>query len=290
MIVLTVFTSYEAIRYNRQEIALLGLVGAYGIPFLISPNTGRTEVLFLYISIINCGVVALSAIKRWATVGRAAQAISWLLFWGWAALPNDPTSVQRFGLIFLCVFFLQFALMVLLPRLTRQEAFTSTACLQLLTNNIASYIAALLLYTTQYSDEKVAIVSIAFAGVAAVQAFVFRLWKEAYATLLHGCYAVLLFLLFIGFRWEGITVTLLWLLTAVVIFVIGVRLKTTALRIGALGLMGLTLAKLVLLDSLTFSTLQKVIAYLVLGVLLLLVSFFYQRKKHLTPGPSPAEL
>jgi uncharacterized membrane protein len=44
-------------------------------------------------------------------------------------------------------------------------------------------------------------------------------------------------------------------------------------------LMGLTLLKLVVLDSLTFSTIQKVIAYLVLGVLLLLVSFFYQKYK-----------
>jgi hypothetical protein len=43
--------------------------------------------------------------------------------------------------------------------------------------------------------------------------------------------------------------------------------------------MGATLLKLVVLDSLTFSTIQKVIAYLVLGVLLLLISFFYQKYK-----------
>jgi uncharacterized membrane protein len=44
--------------------------------------------------------------------------------------------------------------------------------------------------------------------------------------------------------------------------------------------MGVTLLKLVVLDSLTFSTIQKVIAYLVLGVLLLLVSYFYQKFKN----------
>ena len=72
-------------------------------------------------------------------------------------------------------------------------------------------------------------------------------------------------------------VTLLWLLTAVVLFVIGVRWKSIALRLASITLMGITLVKLVLLDSLTFSTVQKVIAYLVLGVLLLLVSYFYQK-------------
>lgn len=280
IVALTVYTSYEAWRYNRQEIALLGLVGAYGIPFLISPNTGHTEMLFLYVGIINCGVVALSAINRWTTMGRSAQAISWLLFWGWATFPASAASLQRYGLIFLCLFFVQFALSMLLPKLMRRESFTTNAVFQLLTNNMAAYVAALLLYTsTQYSDKTVAVISIVFSIIAVVQAIAFRLWKEAYATLLHGCYALLLFLLFIGFWWEGITVTLLWLLVAVVVFVAGVRLKTTALRIAAIGLMALTLAKLVLFDSLTFTTLQKVIAYLVLGVLLLLVSFFYQRKK-----------
>ena len=63
MIAFTVYTTFEALRYNRQEIALLGLVGAYGIPFLISPDTGHPEMLFLYITIINLGIVFLCAKK-----------------------------------------------------------------------------------------------------------------------------------------------------------------------------------------------------------------------------------
>ena len=47
MIVLTGYTVYEANRYNRQEIALLGLVGAYSIPFLISKNSERADLFFL---------------------------------------------------------------------------------------------------------------------------------------------------------------------------------------------------------------------------------------------------
>jgi uncharacterized membrane protein len=71
----------------------------------------------------------------------------------------------------------------------------------------------------------------------------------------------------------------LWLLTAVVVFIAGVKLKSNLARMAAITLMGATLLKLVALDSLTFSTLQKVIAYLVLGVLLLLISYFYQKFK-----------
>src|SRR5216117_1496802 len=44
MMGLTTYTAFEAIRYNRQEIAVLGMVGAYGIPFLISQNSERADL------------------------------------------------------------------------------------------------------------------------------------------------------------------------------------------------------------------------------------------------------
>jgi uncharacterized membrane protein len=89
MIVLTVYTVYEAIRYNRQEIALLGLVGAYAIPFLISQNNDKAQLFFLYITLINIGIVFLSIKKNWKPVGYVAQAITWVLFIAWAAIRFD---------------------------------------------------------------------------------------------------------------------------------------------------------------------------------------------------------
>src|SRR5437773_6605387 len=44
MVLFTIYTCYEAIRYNRQEIAVLGMVGGYGIPFLISGNVERVDL------------------------------------------------------------------------------------------------------------------------------------------------------------------------------------------------------------------------------------------------------
>ena len=108
MVVLTIYTVYEAIRYNRQEIALLGLVGAYGIPFLISKNADRADLFFLYISLINLGVIYLSVKKLWKTVGIVAQTITWILFIGWAATRHDP-KFKFIATVFMIFFFLVFA-------------------------------------------------------------------------------------------------------------------------------------------------------------------------------------
>jgi uncharacterized membrane protein len=278
MIVLTIFTAYQALSYNRQEIALLGLVGAYGIPFLISPNTGRPEMLFMYISIINCGVAFLCAKKQWTIVGRVAQAISWLLFIGWAVWQNDE-KLKTYGLIFMFLFFALFTINALSPKLFRKEQLSWAAVYQLITNNIAFYIAALFVFGYSFADSTIALISLLFSVFIAVQSGLFLFWKEKITSRLLAYYALVLFILFIGFQWNGITVTLLWLLTAVIIFITGVKTKSIAARMAAMSLIGATLVKLVLLDSISFSTLQKVIAYLVLGVLLLLVSFFYQKFK-----------
>ncbi|MGZ5222407.1 MAG: DUF2339 domain-containing protein, partial [Chitinophagaceae bacterium] len=89
MISLTIYTVIEAIRYNRQEIALLGLIGAYAIPFLISQNSERADLFFLYITLINLGVIFLCIRKKWKTIGSVAQGLTWVLFLAWAITRYD---------------------------------------------------------------------------------------------------------------------------------------------------------------------------------------------------------
>ncbi len=289
MIGLTIFTTYQAIVYNRQEISLLGLVGAYGIPFLISPNRGHAELLFLYISIINAGVVFLCVKKPWVFVGRSAQTITWVLFIGWAALQNDA-GLKSYGLIYMALFFFSFFINALSGKLFRKEAISINATYQLVSNNIAIYIAALFVFGYTFANSTIAIITILFSLFALLQMLLFTVWKEQRAQLFLGYYGLLLFVVFIGFQWNGIIVTLLWLLTAVVLFIAGVRLKSIAMRLSAMALIGVTLLKLVVFDSLRFSTLQKVIAYILLGVLLLIVSFFYQKTStRAGGGPTPQE-
>lgn len=88
MALFTFYTVYEAIRYNRQEIALLGLIGAYAIPFLISKNADRADLFFLYIALINVGVIFLAIKNVWKNIGRTAQTVTWIIFIGWCSTPG----------------------------------------------------------------------------------------------------------------------------------------------------------------------------------------------------------
>lgn len=280
MIVLTLYTVYKALDYNRQEIALLGLVGAYAIPFLVSKNSDRVDLFFSYISLINIGVVFLRIKKSWRTVARSAQAITWLIFLGWAATRYN-SQMQTSGFVFMLFFFLLFSTSVVVPRRRAKAPFVAADIYQLVLNNLAFYIAALLVFAPVFQLDRLALTSLLFSIFIGVQAYlVYSVWKEE--TDLQKMLSILgliLFIVFIALQWEGLVVTLLLLLTAALCFTWGVIKKSGFARVASILLMGITLLKLLIFDSLSFSPVQKIISYVVLGVLLLVVSFFYQKFK-----------
>lgn len=280
MVILTISTALKALDYNRQEIALLGLVGAYGIPFLISSNSDQAGLFFLYITIINTGVVFLALKKEWLLVMRIAQVITWILFIGWSANRQTPGDAGM-GLLFLSLFFLLFSLSALAPALKNRRPLPSAHAYLLLFNNISVYISALMLFAFSFTNEELASVSGICALFLALQTalYFFLLPQEDFVRQVHGAFALLLLMIFIAAEWEGFAVTLLWLCMAVILFVWGVYVKSRVLRVSSMVLIGLTLLKLVALDSLRFTTIEKIIAYITLGVLMLVVSFFYQKYK-----------
>lgn len=281
MILLTVYTVYESIRYNRQEIALLGLIGGYAIPFLISQNSERADLFFLYISLINLGVVFVCIRKKWKTIGSVAQGITWLLFLGWAATGFNEDR-QWVGWVFMIFFFLIFHFSILAFKLIYRKPLGVNDTYGLLLNNVALYLAALFVFGLSLNtDDHLALISFIFSIFTALQAFIMiKTWKEESVTIkLLSLLSLSLFVFFIALNWDGFTVTFLWLLTAILIFAWGFRIRSVQARMTAILLIGLTLGKLLVVDSLSFTTIQKVIAYLVLGVLLLVVSFFYQKFK-----------
>jgi uncharacterized membrane protein len=90
-------------------------------------------------------------------------------------------------------------------------------------------------------------------------------------------FAVISLVFYIGLKWDGIAVTILWLVIAIALFIAGALTKTGWMRLTSIILTGVTLVKLVLIDRNSFTTEQKIISYVAIGVFLLMLSFFYQK-------------
>lgn len=75
--------------------------------------------------------------------------------------------------------------------------------------------------------------------------------------------------------------SILWGIYALVLIILGIYKNSKHLRVGAIVLFGITLAKLFFYDIAELDTISKTVVFVSLGILLLIVSFLYNKYKNL---------
>jgi uncharacterized membrane protein len=278
MVALTVYTAIKAIAYDRKEIAIIGMIGAYAIPFLISSNSERVDLFFSYILLINIGVVFLSYRKGWKLMDYLALLITWMLFIGWG-LFTYKSSQQGIAIVFMLLFFLLFLINALIFRMRSHSQLSPGEIQHVLINNSALYIAAIIVFSS--NPMNAALATTTGCIFLLITALALLSWKilpaEIVLQRLLTWQSLVLLLLFILFQWDGLIVTLLWVVVSIILFVGGIMAQKSWARLASVLLIGITLIKLLVFDSERFSTIQKIGCYIVIGVLLLLFSFYYQK-------------
>ncbi len=136
MVIFTIFTVIAAINYNRQVIAVIGLVGAYAVPFLLSEGSGRVDVLFSYIALINIGILAVSVKKYWRYLLYSSFNVTWLIFIAWFVDKYRIDQHFSLALLFSTVFFLIFYAAIVAYKLLHKEDFSVINIVLLLLNSL----------------------------------------------------------------------------------------------------------------------------------------------------------
>ncbi|MCB0428683.1 MAG: DUF2339 domain-containing protein [Flavobacteriales bacterium] len=139
MLLFTIFTVAAALRYDQQVIAHIGLVGAYAVPFLLSDGSGRVEVLFSYMTLINTGIAVIAFRKYWKPLYVVAYALTWLIYSSWFVLKFNSEEHFKIGAIFVTLFFVIFYITFLAYKLVKQERFLKSDVVMLLSNAFLFY-------------------------------------------------------------------------------------------------------------------------------------------------------
>jgi hypothetical protein len=166
-------------------------------------------------------------------------------------------------------------------RLVRSELLTIRDIQQLIINNIALYVSSLFLFGYgEFGTHLASTTGCVALGMLLFALLSYLLFKtENVLQRSLAMQAVVLVAMFIGFYWNGFLVTILWVAFSIVLFGWGIITHRSWPRLAAILLMIVTLGKLVIFDSSKFTPIQKITAYLIIGALLLVLSFFYQMKE-----------
>ncbi|HTO94931.1 MAG TPA: DUF2339 domain-containing protein, partial [Bacteroidota bacterium] len=108
MAAVTVVTFTQAFRYDSLAVALLGWLGGFLTPFLLSTGEVNTTGLFSYIALLDAGLLAAAWKKpAWTPIEPLSMGATYLIYALWL---GESYSAGEFvpGVIFLVLFWLMF--------------------------------------------------------------------------------------------------------------------------------------------------------------------------------------
>lgn len=224
MVVFTTFTVIAAINYNRQVIAHIGLVGAYGVPFLLSEGSNEVGILFSYMSIINIGILVISFWRYWKPLLYSAFGMTWFIYLLWYVGDSTAADQTTTGFTFLAIFFAIFYVTFLAYKLHKKERFAPQDILLVLANSAIFYGIGYHILDGQTSGKE--LLGLFTLGNALIHFIVsIIIYKQKLADkqlfyLVSGL--VLIFItLAVPVQLDGNWVTLLWVAQAALLFWIG---------------------------------------------------------------------
>lgn len=127
MWIVTALALFLASHQAAQSVAWLGVVGGFLTPALLWTTRDNPIALFGYIGVLNCGIGAVSALKRWNYLILLAAIGSVMTEFAWMADFFGPARAEAARTIFLSIEALFLAICVAMHRGERTDPWSRIA-------------------------------------------------------------------------------------------------------------------------------------------------------------------
>lgn len=248
MTVITIFSVLVSVSYNRQELAVLSLIGGFAVPFIVSSGQGNYIVLFTYIALLNAGILAIAYFKKWKIVTILAFVFTALLFLSWYTRELYADKLPHLGaLLFATLFYFIFSITIVLSNLRNKGVFTLPEYFIMVANTFFFFGVGIGIIHNWNIDFK-GLFTLLLAVYNVIYAIIlyrkFGLDKNA-IYLLIGL-ALTFVTLTIPLQFEGNQITLFWAAEAVMLFWLSQKSKIERFKWGAFVVQVLTIASLLM--------------------------------------------
>jgi uncharacterized membrane protein len=128
MIVITAFAVSLSLLYNKQELAIIALIGGFAAPFLVSTGSGNYKVLFSYLIVLNSGLLIIAYNKTWRILNLLNFIFTVIMFGSWLGfLKYDEAAITyRNGFLFAAVFYLLFFIINIAHNIKEKKKFIAS--------------------------------------------------------------------------------------------------------------------------------------------------------------------
>ncbi|MCX7008562.1 MAG: DUF2339 domain-containing protein, partial [Kiritimatiellaeota bacterium] len=170
MAVVTLSAGVMAVRFSSMLIAILGILGGYGTPIMLSTGTVNFPGLFGYLLLLGVGVLGIARLRSWPLLSYLGMLLTYFLALG--AIRKYYTAADfPLVLAFLAAFYLLYAAVMILRNLAEREKITILELLGSFANTMLFFGLAYHVITHDNPEKYAALLTLALAAVNILLAY-----------------------------------------------------------------------------------------------------------------------
>jgi uncharacterized membrane protein len=249
MTVVTALAGGLSLYYDTMWLAVLGIIGGFLTPAVLSTGTDNQVALMTYIAILNGGILAIATSKQWNLLNYLGLSLTWVLFSTWyAKYYNEPKFWTT--TVFLNIYFLAYALVPFIYYFVRTGRRDLTGFSITIPNAFIAFGFSYVMIRERFSLEMVAVVSISYSILFfAMAAYLYKRNRESTdAIVLLLAKAILFLVITVPILFSDHWITVFWTVQGAVLMWAAARLNNVRLRNGAIVLVVLATAKFLIVD------------------------------------------
>jgi uncharacterized membrane protein len=258
MVLVTVLAGTLALFYDAKWLAVLGLIGGFLTPVILSTGQAQQVVLMSYMALLNGGILAIATRKRWALLNTLGFVLTWLLFAAWY---SRYYSDARFWVttFFLQLFFLIYAVVPFVYYFAHASHERLTGLSLTVCNAFIAFGFSFAMIRVHTSLQAVSVVALAYAGLfLAMASCLHQRYSENLEPFVLLLAKGLLFLIItVPILFSGHWITVFWAVQALVLLWAALHVRNRWLCRGAMVLLLLAVGKFVLHDYAAIFRLQS---------------------------------
>lgn len=249
MVLITVLAGALAVYYDTKWLAVLGLIGGFLTPVLLTTGQDNQIALMTYMTILNLGLLGIAFRKKWDLLNTLGFVFTYLLYSGWF-MTHYAQSKFWPAILFLNIFYLIYSIAPFAYQFLRQTRERAQGYLIMVPNSFIAFSFSYSMIKDYFSLPWVSVVSLFYAGVfLGMASTLVRKGKqdqEAFVVLLGK--AALFLIITVPLIFSRHWITIFWAVQALALLWMGVKLGRRGLIIGAYTLAGITIGKFLLYD------------------------------------------
>lgn len=161
LVFITILAVITAYFYNSEVLIIFALIGGFASPLMVSNGNSNYLFLFIYISLLNLGMLAISYLKNWKSIGWFSFFTSYLYLSVWISDSLDQKTIY-FSALFYIIFY-AFAI----RNYIKNKNWNPSDILLLVMINISSLIATTYIFK-ELNLEPIILFPLIFAGINAL--------------------------------------------------------------------------------------------------------------------------